>query len=38
MRSLLIVGCAISLSACSDDFLAEKQPYGNFGPDLVYGD
>lgn len=38
MRSLLIVGCAISLSACSDDFLAEKQPYGNFGQDLVYGD
>lgn len=26
------------LCSCSDDFLAEKQPYGSFGPDLVYGD
>jgi len=34
---LLLLGLAVTMS-CSDDFLAEKQPYGSFGPDLVYGD
>lgn len=37
-RALLVAGCVMSLNACSDDFLSEKQPYGSFGPDLVYGD
>ncbi len=27
-----------TLAGCSDQFLADKQPYGKFGPDLVYGD
>lgn len=27
-----------TLICCSDDFLADKQPYGSFGPDLVYND
>lgn len=25
-------------TGCSDDFLADKRPYGSFGPDQVYGD
>lgn len=32
---------AIALCAtvsCSDDFLAEKRPFGSFGPEQVYGD
>jgi len=33
------VACMMGIfSACSDDFLAEKRPYGSFGPELVYGD
>lgn len=28
----------VLVMACSDDFLAEKRPYGSFGPELVYGD
>lgn len=28
---------AASLTGCSDEFLKEKQPYGNFGPDVIYG-
>jgi len=26
------------MAGCSDDFLAEKRPYGSFGPEQVYGD
>ena len=29
---------AISLAACSDDFLAEKRPYGSFGENDIYND
>ena len=28
---------AASLTGCSDEFLKEKQPYGNFGPEVIYG-
>ena len=35
---LLSVGLAIAASSCSDQFLQDKSPYGNFGPDLVYND
>lgn len=38
MHTLLAVSGIMGLNACSDDFLAEKHPYGSFGPDLVYGD
>ena len=34
---LLAAGLAVTMG-CSDEFLAEKQPFGSFGPDLVYGD
>ncbi len=35
----LVLALGLSaLTGCSDQFLAEKQPYGKFGPDLVYGD
>lgn len=34
---LLTLSLVITIG-CSDDFLAEKRPYGSFGPDLVYGD
>lgn len=27
-----------SSTGCSDDFLAEKRPYGEFGPDQIYND
>jgi hypothetical protein len=34
-----IIALAMMLvTGCSDDFLADKEPYGQFGPDLVYGD
>ncbi len=36
-KILLALGLTATIG-CSDDFLAEKQPYGNFGPDLVYND
>lgn len=35
--ALLALSLATATS-CSDDFLADKRPYGNFGPELVYGD
>lgn len=28
---------AASFIGCSDEFLKEKQPYGNFGPEVIYG-
>ena len=28
---------ATSLMGCSDEFLKDKQPYGNFGPEVIYG-
>ena len=34
---LLVVGMASTIG-CSDDFLADKRPYGSFGPDEVYND
>ena len=36
--SLLCCGVAAALTACSDDFLAEKRPYGSFGENDVYND
>ena len=35
--ALLTLGLAATVG-CSDDFLAEKRPYGNFGPEQVYAD
>ena len=35
---LLFIAGASSITGCSDDFLAEKRPYGSFGPEQVYGD
>ena len=29
---------SLLLTSCSDDFLAEKRPFGSFGPEQVYGD
>ena len=37
--SLLFVLCSLLFSvACSDDFLAEKRPYGSFGENDIYKD
>lgn len=36
--SALTALCFSLTTGCSDDFLAEKRPYGSFGPELVYGD
>ncbi len=35
---LLFIAGASSITGCSDDFLAEKRPFGSFGPEQVYGD
>ncbi len=35
--ALMLMGLATTVG-CSDDFLAEKRPYGNFGPEQVYAD
>lgn len=37
LAGIIAIGLA-AFTGCSDDFLAEKKPYGSFGPDLVYGD
>lgn len=36
--TLLIATGGTCLTGCSDDFLADKRPFGSFGPDQVYGD
>ena len=35
---LVCCGFAAALTACSDDFLAEKRPYGSYGENDVYND
>ncbi len=35
---LLSAGLAATLSGCSDDFLADKRPFGSYGPEQVYAD
>ena len=35
--ALMMVALATTVG-CSDDFLAEKRPYGSFGPEQVYAD
>ncbi len=35
---ILCCGIAMSFSSCSDDFLAEKRPYGQFGENDIYND
>ncbi|MFT3753127.1 MAG: hypothetical protein QM800_09700 [Paludibacter sp.] len=36
--SVIMALSLIGTNSCSDDFLAEKRPYGSFGPDQIYGD
>lgn len=36
--SAALIAVSLLATGCSDEFLAEKRPYGSFGPEQVYGD
>lgn len=38
LKTFILAAIGIATISCSDDFLAEKRPFGSFGPEQVYHD